>query len=113
MAAEARRDVFHAIADPTRRAIIQLIARQPLNVNTIAENFDMSRPAISQHVKILVECGLVVIRQHGRERYCEAKLKKLQEVARWVEKYQAFWNDKLDSLENYLDSTSKNKRTKL
>ena len=97
-----RRDVFQAIADPTRRAIINMISTQSLNLNAVAGNFDMSRPAISKHIKILTECGLIVIKQQGRERYCEAKLDKLNEVSDWVGQYKKFWNAKLDSLEDYL-----------
>ena len=97
-----RRDVFQAIADPTRREIINLIAHKSLNLNSVAENFDVSRPAISKHIKILMECGLLVINQQGRERYCEAKLEKLNEVSDWVEQYRKFWNAKLDALEDYL-----------
>lgn len=110
MAMEARRDVFQAIADPTRREIIGLIVKKPRNLNAIAEEFDMSRPAISQHVKILMECGLLVIRQQGRERYCEAKLEKLNEVSVWIEQYKKYWESKLDSLEQYLDTLQKKKR---
>src|SRR6185312_6684530 len=98
-----RRDVFQAIADPTRREIIGLLAHQSLNLNSVAEQFDVSRPAISKHIKILTECGLVTIRQEGRERYCDAQLGKLNEVADWVEQYKKFWNEKLDALEEYLD----------
>ena len=98
-----RRDVFQAIADPTRRAIINMVSQQSLNLNAVADNFDMSRPAISKHIKILTECGLIAIRQQGRERFCEAKLNKLNEVSDWVEQYRQFWNNKLDSLEKYLD----------
>jgi DNA-binding transcriptional ArsR family regulator len=97
-----RRDVFQAIADPTRREIINLIAHKSLNLNAVAENFDVSRPAISKHIKILMECGLLIINQQGRERYCEAKLEKLTEVSDWIEQYRKFWNLKLDALENYL-----------
>jgi DNA-binding transcriptional ArsR family regulator len=97
-----RRDVFQAIADPTRREIINMIAHQSLNLNAVAEKFDISRPAISKHIKILTECGLVVINQQGRERYCEAHLEKLAEVSDWIEQYRKFWNLKLDALENYL-----------
>ncbi len=97
-----RRDVFQAIADPTRREIINLIAHESMNLNTIAENFAMSRPAISQHIKILTECGLVTIHQQGRERFCEAKLEPLQEVSKFVEQYRAMWSQKLDALESYL-----------
>src|ERR1700749_264987 len=87
-----RRDVFQAIADPTRRAIINMIASKPMNLNMVAEQFDVSRPAISKHIKILTQCGLITINQQGRERYCEAKLQKLSEVSDWVEQYQKFWS---------------------
>lgn len=111
-----RRDVFQAIADPTRREIINLIASQSLNLNAVAENFDISRPAISKHIKILTECGLIIIKQQGRERYCEAQLHKLNEVSQWVEKYRIFWTRKLDALEHFLTKeekqASQNKRTK-
>jgi DNA-binding transcriptional ArsR family regulator len=98
-----RRDVFQAIADPTRREIINMVAHQSLNLNSVAENFDISRPAISKHIKILRECGLIVIKQQGRERYCEAKLDKLNEVSNWVQQYKVFWTKKLDALEKFLD----------
>lgn len=105
-----RRDVFQAIADPTRREIINLIAHQTLNLNSVAEKFDVSRPAISKHIKILVECGLVEITQKGRERYCEAKLRKLNEVSEWIEQYRQFWESKFDSLENYLSKLQRKKK---
>jgi DNA-binding transcriptional ArsR family regulator len=98
-----RRDVFQAIADPTRRQIISMIAGHSLNLNTVSEKFKISRPAISKHIKILTECGLVVIKQQGRERYCEARLQKLNEVSEWVEQYRTFWTAKLDLLEAYLE----------
>jgi len=108
-----RRDVFQAIADPTRREIINLIAHKNLNLNSVAENFDISRPAISKHIKILTECGLIEIHQQGRERYCEAKLAKLNEISDWVEQYKEFWNNKLDALEKYLHEIQhKNKPSK-
>ncbi len=114
MSIEARRDVFQAIADPTRRQIIDLIVQKSMNLNAIADNFDISRPAISQHIKILIECGLVVIRQEGRERFCEPKLNELGAVSNWVDQYREFWNRKFDSLDNYLKkvqtkNNSKNK----
>jgi len=105
-----RRDVFQAIADPTRRAIINMIAQQPLNLNSVAENFDVSRPAISKHIKILTECGLIIMKQKGRERYCEAKLDKLNEVSHWVEQYREFWTTKLDALEVYLNQLQADKK---
>lgn len=103
---QARRDVFQAIADPTRRAIINLLAHRSLNLNAIAEQFEVSRPAISQHIKLLTECGLLSIRKEGRERYCEARLEKLNEVSVWVEKYSAFWTSKLDALSTFLDESN-------
>ncbi|MBI1224523.1 MAG: metalloregulator ArsR/SmtB family transcription factor [Bacteroidetes bacterium] len=102
-----RRDVFQAIADPTRREIISLLAQNPQNINTIADRFPTSRVAISKHLKILMECGLVVVEQQGRERICEAQPEKLREVADWVEQYRQFWNEKLDSLERYLANIQK------
>ena len=112
-----RRDVFQAIADPTRREIIDMITRESLNLNAIAENFDISRPAISKHIKILTECGLIQVRQIGRERYCEPQLRRLNEVSAWVEQYRVFWTRKLDALENFLATENKkniksNKKTK-
>ena len=98
-----RRDVFQAIADPTRREILNMVAYQPLNVNSVAEQFDVSRAALYKHMKILIECGLINMKQQGRERYCEAKLEKLNEVADWVEQYRKVWEVRLDSLEVYLD----------
>lgn len=104
-----RRDVFQAIADPTRREIINLLAHQKLNLNAVADKFDISRPAISKHIKILTECGLIIINQQGRDRYCEVKLSKLNEVSEWVEQYRKFWENKLDALELYLDKIQKEK----
>ena len=100
---EARRDVFQAIADPTRRAIIGMIAQEPVNVNTIAEQFDVSRQAISLHLKILSECDLLNIKQIGRERLCEAKLEKLNEVHEWVEQYHKLWTGRLNALKNLVE----------
>lgn len=108
---EARRDVFQAIADPTRREIIGMVAHQSLNVNALAEKFDVSRQAVSLHVKILQECGLISIRQQGRERYCEAKLEGLAEASAWIEQYKQFWMSKFDSLDKYLTKIQSEKKT--
>ena len=97
-----RRDVFQAIADPTRREIINIISRGSLNLNSVAGYFEISRPAISKHIKILTECGLIIIKQQGRERYCEANLQSLNEVSKWIEQYRVFWTKKLDALEKHL-----------
>jgi DNA-binding transcriptional ArsR family regulator len=104
---KARRDVYQAIADPTRRAIINMIAAQPHNMTSIAEQFDMSQQAISLHVKILIDCGLVTIKQQGRNRVCEAQLDKLSEVAVWVDQYRQHWEKKLDALETYIEKLKK------
>jgi DNA-binding transcriptional ArsR family regulator len=97
-----RRDVFQAIADPTRRQIITMVAREALNLNAVARQFDVSRPAISKHIKILVECGLITVNQKGRERFCEAKVEKLTEVSDWLVQFREMWEAKFDSLDNYL-----------
>lgn len=99
---KTRRDVYQAIADPTRREIINLIAAQPYNVNAIAEKFDMTRQAISLHVKILVDCGLINIKQSGRERFCEAQLDQLDEVADWVAQSKKHWVKRFEKLDQYL-----------
>jgi DNA-binding transcriptional ArsR family regulator len=109
---KARRDVYQAIADPTRRAIINMIASHPHNVNAIAEKFDISRQAISLQLKILTDCGLVKIKQQGRERFCEAQLDKLSEVSAFVDQYRQHWESKLDALETYLEKLKKEKHGK-
>ena len=109
---KARRDVYQAIADPTRREIINIIADGPRNINAIAERFDISQQAISLHVKILVDCGLIVIQQQGRERFCAAKLDKLGEVSEWLDKYRRHWERKLDALEAYVEKLKKDKHGK-
>jgi DNA-binding transcriptional ArsR family regulator len=105
-----RRDVYQAIADPTRRQIIHMTADKPLSVNAIAESFDVSRQAISLHIKILVECELLKIKKQGRERYCEAQLAQLSEVAIWVEQYRNHFESKLDNLEMYLQKLKKDRK---
>ena len=102
-----KQDIFQAIADPTRRAIINMIAVQPHNVNAIAERFDVSRQAISLHIQILTDCGLIAIRQQGRDRFCEAQLDQLNEVSIWVDQYRQHWESKLDSLEKYVEQIKK------
>lgn len=105
-----RRDVFQAIADPIRREIIELISNESLTVNDVAEKFDISRPAISKHLKILNECGIIEINKKGRERYCKIQPQNLLPAFLWIEQYKKLWEDKLDSFENYLmELQSKNK----
>jgi DNA-binding transcriptional ArsR family regulator len=104
-----RRDVFQAIADPTRREIIGMLSQQTLNLNNVADQFKISRPAISKHIKILTECGLITVTKQGRERYCHAELAQLKQVADWTAKYQKFWNEKLDALGDFLAKEQENK----
>jgi DNA-binding transcriptional ArsR family regulator len=105
-----RRDVFQAIADPNRRAIIGLLADQKLTLSGVAEHFDISRPAISKHIKILAQCGLVVVHRQGRESYCEARLEKLNEVSDWVEQYRKLWEQRFERLDEYLSELQKKER---
>lgn len=104
------RDIFQAIADPTRRQIIGMLAEKSLNVNAIAAEFNMTRQAVSLHVQLLKECGLITIRQQGRERYCEAQLEKLNEVTDWVNQYRKYWDKNFDSLETYLAKIQNKKK---
>ncbi len=97
-----RRDVFQAIADPVRRDIIDMLAKESLTVNAIAEQFDISRPAVSKHIKILKECGLLQTVPRGRERVCVIIPEELSMVSDWVNQHKRLWEQKLDSLEAYL-----------
>jgi len=98
-----RRDVFQAIADPVRRDIIELLSKEDMTVNEVAENFEISRPAISKHLKILKECEVINIKKEGRERRCTIVPKQLMTVADWLESYGKLWDNKLDIFENYLE----------
>ncbi len=97
-----QRDVFSAIADPTRREIIEIISKKAVNIHDLASAFSISRPAVRKHVRILQECGMVKIRKEGKERYCQPNLEALGEIAIWVHQYRRFWNAKLDRLEELL-----------
>lgn len=98
-----RRDIFQAISDPVRRDIIELLAEDAMTVNAVAEKFEVSRPAISKHLKILKECGVIDIEKKGRERFCMIQPKTLIPAYMWMEQYRKLWEDKLDSFENYLN----------
>src|SRR5882724_4649537 len=104
-----RRDVFQAIADPTRRAIISLIALQAMTPNALAENFHTTRQAVSKHIKILTECQLVKQEQQGREIYYHFNPKKMKEVDKWLEQFRQFWETRFTQLDQVL-STMKNKK---
>jgi len=103
--AQADTDVFRAIADPTRRAILDRLRGGPLPVNTLAESFEQSRPAISKHLRVLREARMVSEQRAGRERVYQIEPAQLREVAGWIESYRSFWNANLDNLKRYLEQT--------
>lgn len=104
-----RRDVFQAIADPNRRAILSLLAEQQMTLNGVAENFRISRPAVSKHIKILKECGLVIVIPRGRKRYVEARFDKLDEVTDWIGEYRQIWEARYNRLDDLLEQMKKEK----
>lgn len=106
---EARRDIFQAIADPTRRAIITLIALQAMTPNAIAEHFDTSRQAVSKHLQILTECELVTQKQQGREIYYQLEVNKMKQIDKWLEQFRKIWEDRFNQLDEVL-LTIKNKK---
>ena len=106
-----RRDVFQAIADPTRRAIIVLIALQSMTPNAIAEHFDTTRQAVSKHLRILTECELVKQEHQGREIYYKLEINKMKEVDQWIEQFRKIWEDRFSQLDN-LFLKLKNKESK-
>ena len=105
-----RRDVFQAIADPTRRAILTLIALQAMTPNALAEHFDTSRQAVSKHIKILTECQLVKQEQSGREIYYHFNPQKMKEVADWLAPFQQMWEDRFDRLDIVLNNLKNKKK---
>ena len=107
-----RRDVFQAIADPTRRDIINLLAHKSLTPNGVADSFDVSRQAISRHLKILAECGLIIIDQQGRERYCSIQPQKLDEVDDWLSHFRKVWEKRFTRLDRVLDNMKQGKKHK-
>lgn len=105
-----RRDVFQAIADPTRRAIIALIAFQAMTPNAIAEHFDSSRQAVSKHLRILTECKLVEQEQSGREIYYTLNLKKMKEIDHWLEQFRKLWENRFNQLDKVLNTLKTQKK---
>lgn len=105
-----RRDVFQAIADPTRRAIIGLIAFQPMTPNALADHFDSSRQAVSKHIQVLAECDLIKQEQSGREIYYQLNLKKLKEVDKWLTPFREMWEARFNQLDDVLKNL-KNKKS--
>ena len=105
-----RRDIFQAIADPTRRAIIALIALQAMTPNAIAENFKSTRQAVSKHLRILTECELVKQEQQGREIYYSLEIEKMKEIDKWLSQYRKMWETRFNQLDNVLSTIKKKKK---
>lgn len=110
MSETARRDVFQAIADPTRRRILELLSNQPGTINELAEEMDMSQPAISQQVKILSECQLIDVEQVGRQRFCKIRNGSLVPAFMWLEQLEKQWTRRVDSFETYINSVHPTKK---
>ena len=107
---EIRRDIFQAIADPTRRAIIVLIALQAMTPNALAEHFNTSRQAVSKHIKILTECELVKQEQQGREIYYSLEIEKMKEIDKWLNQFRKIWEARFNQLDNVLSTMKKQKK---
>ena len=102
-----RRDIFQAIADPTRRAILVLIAAQAMTPNALAEHFDTTRQAVSKHLRILTECELLKQEYQGREIYYQLEIKKMKEIDKWLEQFRKIWEDRFDQLDKVLSIIKK------
>jgi len=107
---EVRRDIFQAIADPTRRAIIALIALQAMTPNALAEHFNTSRQAVSKHIKILTECELVKQEQQGREIYYSLEIQKMKEIDKWLDQFRSLWETQFNQLDKVLATLKKQKK---
>jgi DNA-binding transcriptional ArsR family regulator len=105
-----RRDIFQAISDPTRRAILVLLSSQALTAGAIAENFDAARPTISKHLQILNECDLVAANQQGREIYYQLKIEKMKEIDTWLEQFRKIWESRFEQLDTLLSTLKNNKK---
>jgi len=103
-------DAFQVIADPSRRQILRLLSKNSLTINSLAENFDMSRPAVSKHIKILHVAGFISIQEIGRERHCLLKQDGFNELQQWIDYFDKFWTTKLQKLESLLDKKLNDKR---
>ena len=103
-------DHFQVIADPSRRHILQLLSKDSFTINELAENFDMSRPAVSKHIKLLHKTGFIAIENIGRERYCILKQEGFTEIQEWINYFDKFWEGKLKKLEMVLNQKAKQKK---
>jgi DNA-binding transcriptional ArsR family regulator len=107
---ESRRDIYQAIADPTRRAILTLLAVQALTPNAIASNFSSARQTISKHLQILTECELIKPQQQGREIYYSLEIKKMKEIDKWLEQFRKIWENQFNQLDTILSTMKKQKK---
>ena len=107
---ETRRDIFQAIADPTRRAIITLIALQAMTPNAIAEHFDTTRQAVSKHLRILTECELITQKQQGREIYYQLEIDKMKEIDKWLEQFRKIWVGRFEQLDEVLEKLKNSRK---
>ncbi|MBN8577249.1 MAG: metalloregulator ArsR/SmtB family transcription factor [Cyclobacteriaceae bacterium] len=105
-----RRDIFQAIADPSRRAIIALIALQAMTPNALAAHFDTTRQAVSKHLRILTECELIKPEQRGREIYYQLEINKMKEIDKWLEQFRKIWEKRFDQLDTLLTTLKKPKK---
>jgi DNA-binding transcriptional ArsR family regulator len=105
-----RRDIFQAIADPTRRSIIALIAMQAITPNAIAENFNTTQQSVSKHLRILVECDLIKQEQQGREIYYSLEIEKMKEIDKWINQFRAIWETKFNQLDEILLTLKEQKK---
>jgi DNA-binding transcriptional ArsR family regulator len=105
-------DCFYALADPSRREILMLLAKEKQNINTLADRFTMSRPAVSKHIKVLTTAGFIAIKEQGRERYCELSPEGFEELQQWISFFEKYWTSQLQSLENFLNTRTAKKTVK-
>lgn len=100
-------DCFQALSDPSRREILMMLTKEKQNINTIADSFNISRPAVSKHIKVLYNAGFITISEQGRERFCELDPTGFDEIREWIHIFETYWTKKLQSLDNFLKKKSK------
>jgi len=105
-------DGFYALADPNRREILMMLSKEKQNINAIAENFNISRPAVSKHIKVLYSARFITISEQGRERFCELNHTGFDDIKEWINFFETYWTSRLKSLETFLNSTSAHKKRK-
>jgi DNA-binding transcriptional ArsR family regulator len=105
-------DCFQALADPSRREILTMLSKEKQNINAIADNFNISRPAVSKHIKVLFSAGFITITEQGRERFCELNHTGFDEINEWISFFETYWTTKLKSLETFLNSKPSIRKSK-